>query len=111
MSKRRCLLKLSSQWLEETIPPLTSPHTVSSASYFPIPTLSAMSLELTTQSEVPTYDLEGAVGRIVEIKPVTWTTRDLLLYAVGLGAGKDDLRLVYGESILTTEVFFRLTRL
>lgn len=75
-----------------------------------------MSLQVAaTQVEAPQWDLEGAVGRVVEVKPVgyfgslsltvsddlsqvTWTTRDVLLYAVGLGAGRDDLQLVYGES-------------
>ena len=30
---------------------------------------------------------------------VSWNTRDLLLYAVGIGAQKDDLALAYGELI------------
>lgn len=33
-------------------------------------------------------------------KKLSWNKRDLLLYAVGIGATKDDLDFVYGISIL-----------
>ena len=59
-------------------------------------------------------DLERAVGVELDVEPVrnfnslsichgahsheqvAWNTRDLLLYAVGIGAKKDDLAMVYG---------------
>lgn len=62
------------------------------------------------------YDLDAVVGTLIDIKPVStgallevhwlallkrnflqvsWNTRDVLLYAIGIGAGQDDLRLVY----------------
>jgi peroxisomal enoyl-CoA hydratase 2 len=31
---------------------------------------------------------------------VTWNQRDLLLYALGIGAKKEDFGLVYGTSVL-----------
>lgn len=40
-------------------------------------------------------DPAKAVGHEQGTTPVAWTTRDLLLYAVGIGAGKDDLSMVY----------------
>jgi len=39
-------------------------------------------------------DLAKAVGYQQEDKPVAWNQRDLLVYAVGIGAKKDDLSLV-----------------
>ncbi|KAG8933346.1 hypothetical protein FRC02_012099 [Tulasnella sp. 418] len=40
-------------------------------------------------------DLEKAIGFENQDQPVSWTRRDLLLYAVGIGAKKDDLQFVY----------------
>jgi len=40
-------------------------------------------------------DLAKAVGVELDVEPVAWNTRDLLLYAVGIGAKKDDLAMVY----------------
>lgn len=40
-------------------------------------------------------DLAKAVGHEYPSVPVTWNKRDLLIYAVGIGAKKDDLRFVY----------------
>lgn len=44
-----------------------------------------------------TFDLAKAVGYEFEDQPVSWTRRDLLLYAVGIGASgtKEDLPFVY----------------
>ncbi|KLO18657.1 peroxisomal dehydratase [Schizopora paradoxa] len=42
-----------------------------------------------------TINLEKAVGVELDVEPVAWNTRDLLLYAVGIGAKKDDLAMVY----------------
>jgi len=41
------------------------------------------------------YDLGKAVGFEPPEQPVAWTNRDLLLYAVGIGATRHDLNLVY----------------
>ncbi|KAG8977562.1 hypothetical protein FRB90_008770, partial [Tulasnella sp. 427] len=40
-------------------------------------------------------DLAKAVGYQLQDQPVSWTKKDLLLYAVGIGAKKDDLAFVY----------------
>ncbi|KAF8577536.1 peroxisomal dehydratase [Ramaria rubella] len=40
-------------------------------------------------------DLEKAVGHKYETQAVAWNKRDLLLYAVGIGANKDDFSFVY----------------
>ncbi|KAF8323935.1 hypothetical protein DL93DRAFT_2162040 [Clavulina sp. PMI_390] len=40
-------------------------------------------------------DLEKVVGYEYPAIPVAWTTRDLLLYAVGIGARKDEYNIVY----------------
>ncbi|KAF7762145.1 hypothetical protein Agabi119p4_8738 [Agaricus bisporus var. burnettii] len=40
-------------------------------------------------------DLSKVVGFSLPDKPVAWTTRDLLLYAAGVGAKKDELHLAY----------------
>ncbi|KAF9507031.1 hypothetical protein BS47DRAFT_1352152 [Hydnum rufescens UP504] len=41
------------------------------------------------------YDLAQAVGFDKGTLPVAWTNRDLLLYAIGIGATRHDLNLVY----------------
>lgn len=43
------------------------------------------------------FDLGKAVGHKFSDKPVSWNKRDLLAYAVGVGAKHNDFRLVYGE--------------
>ncbi|KAJ7637010.1 peroxisomal dehydratase [Roridomyces roridus] len=40
-------------------------------------------------------DLSQVVGFTLPPKPVSWNQRDLLIYAVGIGAKADDLSLVY----------------
>lgn len=40
-------------------------------------------------------DLSKAVGYQLQDHPVAWTKKDLLLYAIGIGAKKDDLSFVY----------------
>ncbi|KIO28266.1 hypothetical protein M407DRAFT_230779 [Tulasnella calospora MUT 4182] len=40
-------------------------------------------------------DLSKAIGYQLQDQPVAWTKKDLLLYAVGIGAKKDDLPFVY----------------
>ncbi|KAI5119461.1 hypothetical protein M0805_007195 [Coniferiporia weirii] len=42
-------------------------------------------------------ELEKAIGFESESDPVAWNRRDLLLYAAGIGFGKDDLPFVYDE--------------
>ncbi|KAG8852538.1 hypothetical protein FRB96_008634 [Tulasnella sp. 330] len=42
-----------------------------------------------------TYDLAKAVGYEFPDTPVSWLARDLILYAVGIGAKKDDFTFVY----------------
>ncbi|KAG9226679.1 hypothetical protein CCMSSC00406_0006096 [Pleurotus cornucopiae] len=41
------------------------------------------------------YDLSKVVGHAIEDKPVTWNKRDLLTYAAGVGAKKDEFSIVY----------------
>ncbi|KIK98865.1 hypothetical protein PAXRUDRAFT_823366 [Paxillus rubicundulus Ve08.2h10] len=41
------------------------------------------------------YDLSKAVGYKADDKPVSWTRKDILTYALGVGAKKDELSLVY----------------
>ena len=41
-------------------------------------------------------DLAKAVGHPSKDKPVSWNQRDLLTYAVGVGAKAKDLPVVYG---------------
>ncbi|KAF9224920.1 hypothetical protein BS17DRAFT_779279 [Gyrodon lividus] len=41
------------------------------------------------------YDLGKAVGYQMADKPVSWTRKDILTYALGVGAKKDELSLVY----------------
>ncbi|KAG9308313.1 putative peroxisomal dehydratase [Chiua virens] len=41
------------------------------------------------------YDLGKAVGYSSADQPVSWTRKDILTYAIGVGAKKDDLSLVY----------------
>lgn len=41
-------------------------------------------------------DLTKVVGYKYADKPVSWNKRDLLIYAVGVGAKKDDFPFVYG---------------
>lgn len=41
------------------------------------------------------YDLAKAVGFQLRDKPVSWTRKDLLTYALGVGAKRDELPLVY----------------
>ncbi|QRW09965.1 peroxisomal dehydratase [Ceratobasidium sp. AG-Ba] len=41
------------------------------------------------------FDLARAVGHESKPSPVAWTKRDLLLYALGIGAKKDELEYVY----------------
>ncbi|KAG9034009.1 hypothetical protein FRB95_013984 [Tulasnella sp. JGI-2019a] len=41
------------------------------------------------------YDLSKAVGYEYSDTPVSWTRRDLLLYAAGIGAKKDDFAFIY----------------
>jgi acyl dehydratase len=43
----------------------------------------------------PTYDLAKAVGHELSSAPVGWTRRDLLLYAIGIGARSNDFPFVY----------------
>lgn len=40
-------------------------------------------------------DLSKAIGYQLQDHPVAWTKKDLLLYAIGIGAKKDDLPFVY----------------
>ncbi|KAF8206748.1 peroxisomal dehydratase [Mycena galopus ATCC 62051] len=40
-------------------------------------------------------DLSKVVGFEVPVQPVSWNKRDLLIYAVGIGAKADDLNVVY----------------
>ncbi|EIW79595.1 hypothetical protein CONPUDRAFT_58660 [Coniophora puteana RWD-64-598 SS2] len=42
------------------------------------------------------YDLAKAVGYKKEDQPVSWTKKDVITYAVGVGAKADQLSLVYG---------------
>ncbi|KAN0094571.1 MaoC like domain containing protein [Tylopilus felleus] len=42
-----------------------------------------------------TYDLGKAVGFEKADQPVSWTRKDILTYALGVGAKRDDLSLVY----------------
>ncbi|KAG6333401.1 hypothetical protein ID866_5683 [Astraeus odoratus] len=44
------------------------------------------------------YDLGKAIGFQLPDKPVSWTRKDLITYALGVGAKRDDLSLVYGAS-------------
>ncbi|KAI6015140.1 HotDog domain-containing protein [Pisolithus orientalis] len=44
------------------------------------------------------YDLTKAVGFQLRDKPVSWTRKDLLTYALGVGAKRDELPLVYDKS-------------
>ncbi|KAI9567734.1 MaoC like domain-containing protein [Boletus coccyginus] len=41
------------------------------------------------------YDLAQAVGHKTADQPVSWTRKDIITYALGVGAKKDDLALVY----------------
>lgn len=41
-------------------------------------------------------DLVKVVGHRYPDKPVSWNKRDLLIYAVGVGAKKEDFPFVYG---------------
>ncbi|KAG8921114.1 hypothetical protein FRC01_000408 [Tulasnella sp. 417] len=40
-------------------------------------------------------DLPKAIGYQLQDQPVAWTKKDILLYAIGIGAKKDDLSFVY----------------
>lgn len=40
-------------------------------------------------------ELAKAIGHRGEDKAVTWNTRDLLMYAVGIGAKYNDFPLIY----------------
>ena len=53
------------------------------------------------------YDLSKALGFEYKAQPVSWTKKDLITYAVGIGATKDDLKFVYelGEWEETTLLF------
>lgn len=42
----------------------------------------------------PHYDLEQALGHRLQDQPVAWLKRDLLLYAIGIGAKKDEMQFV-----------------
>ena len=44
------------------------------------------------------YDLNKAIGHVSAPQTAAWTTRDLLLYAVGIGASEkpEDYNIVYG---------------
>lgn len=42
-------------------------------------------------------DLSKVVGFTIPDRPVSWNKRDLLTYAVGVGAKKDDYSFVYGQ--------------
>ncbi|KAI6126818.1 HotDog domain-containing protein [Pisolithus sp. B1] len=44
------------------------------------------------------YDLGSAVGFQLRDKPVSWTRKDLITYALGVGAKRDELPLVYDKS-------------
>ncbi|KAF8336332.1 MaoC like domain-containing protein [Cantharellus anzutake] len=44
------------------------------------------------------YDLSQAVGAELPSVNVAWTTRDLLLYALGIGATRFDRNITYGDS-------------
>lgn len=41
------------------------------------------------------YDLGSAIGFQLRDKPVSWTRKDLITYALGVGAKRDELPLVY----------------
>ncbi|KAL0945848.1 hypothetical protein HGRIS_012131 [Hohenbuehelia grisea] len=41
------------------------------------------------------YDLSKVVGHVAQDKPVSWNKRDLLTYAVGVGAKKEDYSINY----------------
>ncbi|KIJ64806.1 hypothetical protein HYDPIDRAFT_28168 [Hydnomerulius pinastri MD-312] len=41
------------------------------------------------------YDLGKAVGHQVADQPVSWTRKDIITYALGVGAKRDELSLVY----------------
>lgn len=41
------------------------------------------------------YDLAVAPGHRMPDQPVAWLRRDLLLYAIGIGAKKEELQFVY----------------
>ncbi len=44
-------------------------------------------------------DLSKVVGYKLADKAVSWNKRDLITYAVGVGAKHDDLSFVYGEHL------------
>ncbi|KAH0831247.1 HotDog domain-containing protein [Lanmaoa asiatica] len=44
------------------------------------------------------YDLSKAVGYKTADQPVSWTRKDIITYALGVGAKKDDLSLVYDKA-------------
>ncbi|GAA5879850.1 hypothetical protein JCM16303_004370 [Sporobolomyces ruberrimus] len=46
---------------------------------------------------MPSYDLSQAIGHASKPIPVAWNQRDLLLYAVGIGAKKDELAFTYED--------------
>lgn len=46
---------------------------------------------------MPSYDLNQAIGHASKPIPVAWNQRDLLLYAVGIGAKKDELAFTYED--------------
>ncbi|KAF9238087.1 MaoC like domain-containing protein [Melanogaster broomeanus] len=43
------------------------------------------------------YDLAKAVGYKTPDQPVSWTRKDIITYALGVGAKRDELSLVYGK--------------
>ncbi|OJA17261.1 hypothetical protein AZE42_03035 [Rhizopogon vesiculosus] len=55
-------------------------------------------------STTMSYDLGKAVGFKHNDQPVSWTRKDILTYALGVGAKHDELSLVYelGRAILTS---------
>lgn len=48
-----------------------------------------------------TLDLKQAVGYELSDQPVSWSKKDLLLYAIGIGAKSQDLAFVYEKGALT----------
>ncbi|BGP02932.1 hypothetical protein NBRC10513v2_006659 [Rhodotorula toruloides] len=46
---------------------------------------------------MPAHNLDKAVGHESKPLPVAWNQRDLLLYAVGIGAKKDELAFTYED--------------
>lgn len=46
---------------------------------------------------MPSYDLNQAIGHASTPIPVAWNQRDLLLYAVGIGAKNDELSFTYED--------------